>query len=1010
MGLIDLFIKKPVISIAICIVVILAGLGAYFTMPLRQFPVFPPSIISVSTGYPGANPAVVQGFVTLPIEEALADINGIDYITAQNTQGASDIQIHLKSGVDINKILTQVNAEVSSVKWRLPSEINDPIISKSVSSSPSIFLAVTTSKGISLEQASAYINHVIVPELRAVPGVQKMRVRGAREYAMRIWLNPDLMAAYGVTPKEVRDALTREHLQAAVGKLKSNMQEYSLSLDSSLSKPKDFDNIVIAQNQGKIIRLKDVGYASFGAQNQNSSVIVNGKRGMLIYVMNQPDANDIKTVNSIIKDLPTIQAKLPPSIHLSVLWNPTKFSEASIHEVKKTILEAIILIIIVTFLFLGEFTAMLIPIVTIPLSLLGACILMSLVGFSVNTMTLLAIVLAIGLVVDDAIVVLENVHRHIMEGVKPVKAAMVGTHEIFSVIVAMTLVVAIVFIPVGLTSGITGILFREFAFTLSFTVILSGIFALFVSPMMCAYLLKKGHSRYAGWVNQFFDKFSAGYQAVLEILFKVNALIVLLVIAMLALCFFMFKVIPSELMPQENQGVVLGVGGAPSAANNNYMLKYGQEVANIYKNLPGMSQYGIIAGDSPPFNNMVSFAILKDGQSAPDEEKVIEELRPRFSAIPGLNIFPMNRPLLADVTGLTAPVSFVVQTTGSYEDLDKTVARLAAAAKNNPKLLNVDEDLKINRPQYTMNLDRDKAASLGISEQNVADTLNTLYAEPTIAWFSLDGFSYPVITQAINRARQNPQAVQGVQVKDAGGQLIPLSSVLSFKREVVPLVLTDFQRLHSATLTANLAPGYSLGQALNFLKQQAATVLPKTMKYDYSGESRLFENSHGEMYIIYLASLIAIYLLLIIKFNSFVDPIIILLSVPLAMAGALLAIYFNDFTLNIYTQIGLVMLLGLISKQGIMIVDFANHLQRDEDLSIREAVLKASHLRLRPILMTNAAMILGVIPLIFATGAGHESLQQIGWVIFGGLIFGSVFTLMVVPSLYKLLAKDLAPE
>lgn len=1003
MGFIEVFVKKPAIAIAICIIVLIAGITAYMTLPVRQFPVFPPQDITISTTYSGASPQTIQGFVTLPIEEAISTIEGIDYVAGENLQGSSTIKVKLKPNANLTTVLTKINTNLASIMWRLPKDINNPVVETSNASSPSLYLGITTRKGMSLEQATAYTNHSLIPAIRAIPGVQDMRIRGAREYAMRIWLNPEKMAAYHVTPLAVKTALQSEHLQAAVGRILSHSQEYNLALNASLETPTEFNNIIIKNNHNKTIRLKDIGHAAYGPQSTDSSVIVNGKPGILLYIKTKKDANDIKTVHQILTMLPELKKKLPDTLQVNTLWNPTKFSEKSIHEVKKTIWEAIILIIIVTCLFLGEFKSMLIPIVTIPLSLLGTCAILLLIGFTINTMTLLAAVLAIGLVVDDAIVVLENVHRHILNKVEPVKAAIIGTKELLLPIIAMTVVVAIVFIPIGLTSGITGILFHEFAFSLSITVILSGIFSLILSPMMCAKMLKPEHTKLATWINTTFNKLADHYQQGLIFIIKFRYVVVLMMVALFVLCYVFFKIIPSELMPQEKQGVVLGVGDASSTVNSHYVYQTAKKLSQLYKRIPEQTQYGVISGDSPPFNNIVSFLMLKPNA---DEDKLIKTLGPMLSQIPGMSLFPMNRPLLADVTGLTAPVNFVLQTTGTYAQLNKTMTKLIATARKNPGLINMSSNLHINKPQINIDTNRDLAKSLGISMSDIAGSLNFLYGEPTLGWFDIDGYSYPIIPGAMRALSESPNDINNIELKDANNTLVPLSTFTQLKQSVMPLALHDYEMLHSATLTANLAPGYTLGQALAYLQTTADKVLPGNTRYTYSGESQLYMQSHGEMFYIYLSTLISIYLLLAIKFNSFVDPIIIMVSVPLSILGALFAIHAHGFTLNIYTQIGLIMLIGLISKHGILIVDFANHLQMEKGLAIKAAIIESAKTRLRPILMTTAAMVLGAIPLTFASGAGHESLQQIGWVIVGGLLFGSLLTLFVVPSLYTLLAKN----
>lgn len=1011
MKFLSLFIRRPVIGIVLAITIILFGLMGASVLPLRQFPVFTPSKITITTQYLGASPDVIEGFVSTPIENALAGMQGVDYITAQNYQNQSIITVNLFQGYDADKALTEISARIESVRWQLPKDILNPEIVKQPSSSPAIYLGMVGSKSVSLEQVSDYVRHTLKPMLLNVKGASSLLLVGPRDYAMRIWLDPIKMAEHNVTPLDVSNALAAYNVAPAVGQLNGKMIEYNLSANSLLSTPKEFDDIVIQKVAGYQVRLGDVGYAAYGAKDNTQASFIDGKPDVVVGVLPKDTAGNIAVANRVMKLLPKIRAHLPEGMHAEVLWNTTQFSQAALKNVIMAIIFAVVFVMIVVVLFIGSIRAALIPFVTIPLSLLGAMGVLWLIGYSFNSMTLLAFALAIGLVVDDAIVVLENTHRLLEVIQDKYEAALEGLREIAPAVVVMTLIVAVVFVPIAFTSGITGVLFKEFALTLAITVLFSGLLALLLSPLMSAQLLgSRMHTRFMRIVDRIFASVTQAYIALLAAVMRVKSLIVVLMIVIFVLLFLMLRATPQALLPEEDQGVILGVGVAPTYANLDYSIFYANKMSKVFQTIPEMQRYGMLIGyPLPTPTQIIAFVMIRPHQKGDrSEAEIMRAIAPALSNIKGIMAFPMNRPPLADVSGFGPPLNFVMQTTGSYEGLYHVMEKMQTIAANNPGLLNIQSNLKINKPAITLNINRVQAAELGVPVSRITQTLNFLLGKPIVGWFSSSGWSYPVVPQLIKQYRLDPEQLGLVQVRSDNGELVPLSSVLTFETKAAPDVLNQFQQLRSATLTANLAPGYTMGQALAYLRNVADQVMTPEMQYTYSGESRIFVNESGQMVYLFIGALLAVYLLMVIKFSSFVDPLIVLISVPLSMIGAFAAIHLVDANLNIYTQIGLLMLVGLISKQSILIVDFANHLQL-QGKTVDEAILEASKIRLRPILMTAFAMIFGAIPLVLSDGPGHVALVQIGAVVIGGLSIGSLFSLFIVPVIYSYIARELKP-
>lgn len=1001
----DIFIRRPVFACVLSLILFLVGLRCFFALPVRQYPSIEPSVINVNTSYSGASAKLIESFVTTPLENALSAVQGIDFMHSSSTQGESNVTIHFLLGTEINTAMADVTNAVSSIRSRLPHDIDDPIVAKKdPEANPTIYLSFS-SNTTTPEAIGDYLVRVVQPQMQTLPGVGQAQILNRRQYAMRLWLDPKRMAAQNITATDVINALNKNNVQAAPGALRSPYLQVAINAKTDLNSVEQFNNLVLQNNNGYLTRLRDVGYATLGPVDDSVSVNVNGiKNAIVLGVIPQPTANPLDISKEVNALLPEVRAALPPGIEVLVGWDSSKFIAASLKEVRKTFIEAILFVVLVIFLFLGSARAVFIPVITIPLSIVGVCAIMLLLGYTINTLTLLAWVLAIGLVVDDAIVVLENIHRHIELGEKPFNAAIIGTREISFAIVAMTITLAAVYAPIGFLPDVTGRLFREFAFTLAGAVIVSGFVALTLSPMMCSKFLthdlnKKG---LVATVDDLFNKLMVKYRWLLQNILTHRNIVLFFGAIIYISCYFLYTSLPSELAPTEDQGAIMTISSGPTSANLPYIEKYTSQLQKIYEGVPDKNNYIILNG-FPSSNGALSFLVLKPWDERDRSvNQIIQSLFPSLWGITGITAFPVNLPPLPGSSGRT-PVEFVLKTTGSYEDLYASVQKLLGAASQNRGLMNVDTDLKLNKPQITMTIDRNKASSMGISASDISTTLNTLIGEPTASHFEMSGRSYDIIPQLYREYMQYPEQLNNINFRTTGGALVPLSNLVKIEFGTSPQSLNHFQQLRSATVSASLVPGYTQGQALDFLRTKAEELLPKNIQYDYSGQLRQFVQASGGMEQTLLFAVIFIYLVLAAQFESFLDPLIVMMSVPLSITGALLTIHLVGGTLNIYTQIGLVTLIGLISKHGILIVEFANQ-QQENGLSIFDAVIEAASLRLRPILMTTGAMLLGGLPLILASGAGAASRQQLGWTIFGGMGFGTLFTVFLVPVAYTFLA------
>lgn len=1008
MRLSELCIRRPVFATVLSLTVMLIGLVSYMRLSVREYPKIDEPVVTVETTYRGASAEIIESQVSKILEDSLAGIEGVDVITSISRQENSQISVRFKLERNPDSAASDVRDRVSRVRAKLPAAIDEPVIAKvEADANPIIWIAFSSDKHSALEVTDV-ANRIVKPRLQTLPGAADVRIFGDRKFAMRIWLDPERLVAYKITPQEVEDALRKQNVEIPAGRIESRQREFNVVAETDLATPEEFENVIVKQSSDAKgaypVRVRDLGRVEIGAQSERSTVRFNGKSAVALGVIKQSTANPLDLSKALRAELPKILKDLPTGMQANFAYDSSIFIDRSIDAVFHTIGEAIILVLLIIFFFLRNFRATLIPLVTIPVSLIGAFALMFMLGFTINTLTLLALVLAIGLVVDDAIVVLENIFRHIEAGMPRTQAALQGAKEIGFAVVAMTITLAAVYAPVAFMTGRTGKLFTEFALTLAGAVLVSGFVALTLSPMMCGLLLKheEKHGKAFLLIENFLHNLTTGYRRLLDQSLQ-KRWIVMAAFAIVALSgIFLFKTLKSELAPVEDRGVILGVFLGPEGATLDYTDKYASQIENIYAQNPLIERYFVVSGN-PTVSQGISFVGLKDWNErtvrSPD---IAKSLFPKFMGIPGVMAFPVTPPSLGQ-SPRERPINFVIITGASYADLQKVTNQFLGELAKNPGLQNVDTDLKLNKPQLAVQIDRDKAADLGVPIETIGRTLETMLGGRQVTRFKQDGEQYDVLVQVSNAERTTPDDINSIQVRTKDGNMISLANLLKVDETISPRELNHFGQRRAVTITANLAPGYTMGEALNFMEGVASKVLPASYAVDYNGQSREFRVSSSSLALTFVLALAFIYLVLAAQFESFRDPFIIMLTVPLSMTGALLALWLTGGTLNVYSQIGLVTLVGLITKHGILIVEFANQLQ-EQGKDLVQAVAEAAELRLRPILMTTGAMVLGTIPLALASGAGAESRQQIGWVIVGGLVLGTFFTLFVVPTVYTLFA------
>ena len=1007
MSFTDIFIRRPVLALVVSLLILLVGVRSLTDLPIRQYPELQNTVITITTSYPGASPDLMQGFITTPIEQAVATAEGIDYITSSSTQGVSLVTAYIRLNFNPNVAMTDVMSKVQQVKYQLPREANDPVILKSTGETTSILYMGFASPELSGAAISDYLTRVVQPLLSTVPGVAEAQILGGQTFAMRVWLDPDRMAARNIAAADVRAAIQANNYQSAPGQAKGVFVISNITTNTGLTDVEQFRQMVVKSKDGALVRMKDIAEIELGAQSSNASVSMNGQQAIFIGINSTPTGNPLTIVEDIRKLVPELERNLPPSLKMEIVYDSTRFIQASIDEVQKTLLEAVGIVIVVIFLFLGSFRSVLIPIVTIPLSIVGAATIMLAMGFSLNLLTLLAMVLAIGLVVDDAIVVVENVHRHLEEGKSPVESALVGAREIIGPIISMTITLAAVYAPIGFLGGLTGALFREFAFTLAGSVIISGVVALTLSPMMCSLLLTRdmNEGRFARFVDRTFDKLSGWYGRRLGGALDYRAATLLFGFGVLLSVGFLFANTMSELAPEEDQGILFGITKGPQYANLDYMDTYGREMDEVFTHYPETDTRFVLNG-LPTLTQGFAGMILKPWD---ERTRSAKELQPLVQAdlgkVAGTQVFLVSPPALPGSTG-GLPVQMVINSPGDYQTIFNAMERIKTAAMESGMFIVTDSDLQFNSPVVRLHVDRSKAADLGLSMQSIGDTLAVLVGGNYVNRFNLNGRSYEVIPQVPRDKRLTPETLTRYYVTSGNGAQIPLSTVVSIEMATEPNALTKYNQLPSATFSAVPMPGVTMGQAVEFLERQAREVLPAGFGHSYLSESRQYVTEGNQLMVTFVFALVVIYLVLAAQFESLRDPLVILISVPMSICGALLPLFFGLSTMNIYTQVGLVTLIGLISKHGILMVEFAREMQINERVDRRTAIEHAARVRLRPILMTTAAMVVGLLPLLTAAGAGAASRFSIGLVIVSGMLIGTLFTLFVLPAVYTVLAKD----
>ena len=1005
MNLPEVCIRRPVFATVLSLVILLVGLISYDRLAVREYPRIDEPIVSVSTEYRGASAEVIESQVTKIIEDSLSGIEGVEVMSSQSRSERSRINVRFGLSRDPDSAAADVRDKVSRVRGRLPDEVEEPVIAKVEADSQSTISLSVEAGSLSPLEATDYVNRYIKPRLTVLPGAAEVRIWGERLTAMRINLDRTRLAGYRLTVQDVEEAVRRQNAEIPAGRIESSSREFTVVAETDLRTPEQFERIIVANVSGYPVRIRDLGTVAIGAVDERTISRYSGKPSLNIGVIKQAVANPLDLSKAVRQEIEQINQNLPHGMRLVVAYDTSTFIDRAISSVFTTILEAIILVVLVIFFFLRSLRATIIPIVTIPVSLIGAFALMYAFGFTVNTLTLLAMVLAIGLVVDDAIVVLENIFRHMEEGMTRMQAALQGSREIAFAVVAMTLTLASVFAPLAFATGRTGRLFIEFALTLAGAVMVSGFMALTLTPMMCSLLLKHEtkHSWMYNKVEAFLNGLANAYSRALEGALRARWIVVLGWLATLAAGAVLFTSLKSELSPTEDRGLIFGVVSAPQGSTPQYTSEQLRPLEEFYSKIPEAFGYTAIAGFPTVVDGTTVVRLKPWEERQRKQQDIAEELRPLMESVPGIRAFPVNPPSLGQSFRST-PIEYVIMSQVPYAELQRMVDRFLDEVSKFPGALNLQTDLRLNTPEVRVSINRDKLGDVGVNVDTVGRTLETMLGGRQVTRFKRDGEQYDVMIQVAPVERASPADISEIYVRSREGQMVQLANVVDVKEGVAPQSLNHFQRLRAVKVSGTLAPGYSIEEVLNAFDEAARTTLGSSAQTDLDGQSREFRNSGGEIYLVFVLALCFIYLVLSAQFESFVSPFVIMLSVPLSMTGALFALWATGGTLNIYSQVGLITLVGLITKHGILIVEFTNQI-RAKGVAITEAVIEAATLRLRPILMTTGAMVLGALPLALATGAGAESRRQIGWVIVGGMSFGTLLTLFVVPVAYSLLAR-----
>jgi len=1005
----ELFIRRPVLSTVVSFLILLLGAQGIVNMSIRQYPKVDETVITITTAYPGASADVMQGFVTSTIAKSVSAAEGVDYVTSSSALGVSTISVHMRLNADPDKSLTEVISQVQQVRSQLPTEIQDPVIQKGTGFAFAIMYLAARSDSMNAEQLTEYLTRVVQPRFATIEGVSNAQILGAHEFAMRVWLDPAEMASHSVTATDVLNAINASNFLSAPGSTRNEYYAYQITAKTTLQDPETFGMLPLRASGDSVVRLRDVARIELGAESDDVKVRFNGQEGVFLGVYQTPEANPLNISQGVRKELAQIQRDIPSDMHIQIVYDSTEAISASIYEVFKTIFEAAIIVIFVILLFLGSFRAVVVPIVTIPLSLVGVCFMLWAVGFSLNLLTLLAMVLAIGLVVDDAIVVVENIHRHIEEGLSPLNAAIQAMRELASPVIAMTITLAAVYAPIAFTTGVTGALFREFALALAGAVVISGFIALTVSPMMAARLLTTGGGRFQHFIDHIFENIAAWYGRRLTGSLSLRPITILIVIVLMSTSVFLFLHTSTELAPDEDQGAAFAVVNAPQYATVDYTQKFVDEISNRIKDIPEIEARFSIAGISTA-NSAFSGIVLKPWDERKRSQAVIQqELQQRLNGVAGVQAYVFGIPSLPG-TGGGLPISFVIQSTNDAERIYGYAEDIKNKAMASGKFIVVQDSLSFETPQVQVLIDRERAAALGVSVSDIGNTLTLMVGGNYVAKFDRDSRAYDIVPQVPQADRFNPESLQKFFVRNQSGVMVPLSAVTTLKTGPSAPAIEQFNQLNSATLTALPRPGTTTGQGLQELQQIAAQVLPAGYFVQYAGQSRTEVAAGNTLLIAFGLAVIVIYLVLAAQFESFRDPFIIMMAVPLSLFGAMVPLNLGLTTINIYTEVGLITLVGLITKHGILMVQFANELRETTDMDRLSAIVRAAQIRLRPILMTTFAMVLGVMPLILSSGAGAKARFSMGLVIAAGMAVGTIFTLFVVPMFYTLVASRTRPQ
>jgi multidrug efflux pump len=1004
----DIFVHRPVLATVVSLLIFILGIRAFMDLEIRQYPETQNTVVTITTAYPGASSDLVQGFITTPLQQAIAEANGIEYLVGTSTAGLSVIEANMRLNYDPNAAVAEIQAKVASRLNVLPEAAQNPVIDSTTGDSTALMYLAFYSEEMTLPQITDYLIRVVQPQLQALEGIAKAEIFGDQTFAMRIWLDPARMGSLGVSGDEVARVLAENNYLAGIGRLRGEQVQIDLSATTDVSRVEDFQRLVVRTQDDTLIRLDDIAEVEMGAKTYDSATLYKGIPAIFIGIEPAPGSNPLDVAARVRDLMPELETQFPEGLTAFVPYDASEFIEDSITEVFKTLAEAVLIVLLVIFLSLGSIRAALVPSVAVPLSIVGAGFLMLLLGFSINLLTLLAMILAIGLVVDDAIIVVENVHRHIEMGKSGMRAAIDGARELAMPIIAMTTTLVAVYAPIGFMGGLVGSLFTEFAFTLAGAVLVSGVVALTLSPMLAGRVLRAGseQGRFEQGVEHAFNRLAEGYRRLLHGWLTYPGVTLVVAVVILGAIYGMYSMTKKELAPTEDQSILFFMGTTPQTATVELNLRSIDEMLPMFESFPEYKESFIIAGmGGDQSTTFGGFKMVPPSERERSQMEIQPQLQGMLGEITGMQTVVFPRPSLP-TPGNGIPVEFVVLSDRPFAELDGLADQLLGKAMASGNFMFLSKDIKYERPRTVLEVDRDLAGDLGISMADLGRSLSVMLNEDYINWFSLEGRSYQVIPQVAQRFRNDIGKLQDFYVRNAAGDLIPLSALVEIRDEVEPSKRVQFQQLNAITLSGVMTPGVPLGAALAYLEEEASALFPRGVRWDYKGESRQFKTEGAALEVTFFLSLLIIYLVLAAQFESWRDPFVILMSVPLTIAGALAFLFLGFASVNIYTQVGLITLIGLIAKNGILIVEFANQLREREGLPKREAVEQASAIRLRPILMTTVAMLVAMIPLLTASGPGAVSRFDIGLVIVTGLGIGTLFTLFVVPAFYMLLSPD----